>query len=553
MTAECFFHRHTDFPYGCTGARGLDSKAQQVALTGRRRLFQITQRLVTGRLIAFCAGALNTCDLAFADFLVVDLKDVDFILFFQTEFVHADDHLIAAVNRRLIARGCLFDAQFRHARGNRLGHAAHLVDLFDDLPRLFGQIIGQLLDIVRARQRIDDLGHLGLVLQDQLGVARDTGREFGRQRNRLVKRVGMERLRPAQNRRHRLVCRADHVVIGVLFLQADARGLTVGAQHQGFRVLGVELAHDAVPQEARRAQLGDLHEEVGANRKEERQTTRKGIHVQTGFQGGLYVFLTVGKGEGQFLNKVRARLLHVIARDRDRIEFRHIGRGVFDDIRDDPHRGFGRIDIGVAHHELFQNVVLNGARQQLAINALLFAGDDKVRKDRDHRAVHGHRHRHLVKRDAVKQDFHVLDTVDGDARLTDVTDNALVITVVATVRGKVKGDRHTLLTGGQGLAVKGVGFLSRGETGVLADGPRTTGVHGRLGATGERGKPRHFTHMRQVLDVVLGVHRFDGDAFGRVPVQRVKRFAAQLFLGQRTPCLCLIRHGISPFLTSRAG
>ena len=448
VTAECFFHRHTDFPYGCTGARGLDGKAQQVALTGRRRLFQITQRLVTGRLIALCTGLFDTGNLAFADLLVVDFKDVDLILFFQTELVHTDDHLIATVNRRLIARGCLFDAQFGHARRNRLGHAAHLVDLCDDLPRLFGQIIGQFLDIVRPRQRIDDLGHLGLVLQDQLGVARDTGREFGRQRNRLVKRVGVQRLRPAQNGRHRLVCGADYVVIGVLFLQADARGLTVGAQHQGFRVLGVKLAHDAVPQETRRAQLGDLHEEVRANRKEERQTPRKGIHVQTGFQGGLYVFLTVGKGEGQFLNKVRARLLHVIARDRDRVEFRHIGRGVFDDVRDDPHRGFGRIDVGVAHHEFFQNVVLNCARQQLAIDALLFAGDDKVRKDRDHRAVHGHRHRHLVKRDAVKQDFHVLDTVDGDARLTDVTDNAFVVAVVTTVRGEVKGDRDTLLTGG---------------------------------------------------------------------------------------------------------
>ena len=57
----------------------------------------------------------------------------------------------------------------------------------------------------------------------------------------------------------------------------------------------------------------------------------------------------------------RARLLHVIAGDRDRVELRHVLGGVGEDVRHDAHRGLGRIDVGVAHHELFEDVVLDGA------------------------------------------------------------------------------------------------------------------------------------------------------------------------------------------------
>jgi hypothetical protein len=85
-----------------------------------------------------------------------------------------------------------------------LGHAAQRLDLLDQLARLCDQARGQRFDVVAAGQRIDDLGDAGLVLEDQLGVARDAGRGRGRQRDRLVERVGVQRLRAAQHRRHRL-------------------------------------------------------------------------------------------------------------------------------------------------------------------------------------------------------------------------------------------------------------------------------------------------------------------------------------------------------------
>ena len=57
--------------------------------------------------------------------------------------------------------------------------------------------------------------------------------------------------------------------------------------------------------------------------------------------------------------------LHVVAGDRDRVELRHVLRRVPDDVGDDPHRRRGRVDVGVADHELLEDVVLDGPGELL--------------------------------------------------------------------------------------------------------------------------------------------------------------------------------------------
>ena len=63
-----------------------------------------------------------------------------------------------------------------------------------------------------------------------------------------------------------------------------------------------------------------------------------------------------------------------------------------------------RIDIGVADHELFQNVILNGPGSFSSARPAL-PRDDIKRQDRQNGTVHGHGNRHFVERDAVKQGF----------------------------------------------------------------------------------------------------------------------------------------------------
>ena len=220
----------------------------------------------------------------------------------------------------------------------------------------------------------------------------------------------------------------------------------------------------------------------------------------------------------------------MIARDRDAVEPWHVLGRVGDDVRHDPHARFRRVDIGVADHELLQDVVLDRPVQSLLRDALLLARDDEEGEHGEHRAVHRHADRHLIERDAVEENLHVLDAVDRDAGLADVAHNARMIAVIAAVGGEIEGDREPLLPRGEVAAVEGVGLLGGGEAGILADRPGAAGVHRRAHAAGEG---REARKAGIVLGRILGgVERLDLDPFGRAPDEVAP---LHFLLGERLP------------------
>ena len=256
------------------------------------------------------------------------------------------------------------------------------------------QLMGQPLHVVRPTPRVDRPGGAGLLLQQQLGVAGDAGRKVGGQSQRLVEGVGVQRLRVPLRCGHRLDAGAGDVVERVLRGQRPTGGLRMRAQRLRFRVLGVELADEFAPQQPAGAQLGDLHEEVHSDAPEEREPRREFVDGKPDVQAGLDVVHTVGQRVGKLQIRCGAGLLDVIAGDRDRVESRHLGAGVAEDVGDDPHRWLRRIDVGVADHELLEDVVLDGPGQLLRRHALLLRGHHVQREDRQYRTVHRHRHRH---------------------------------------------------------------------------------------------------------------------------------------------------------------
>ena len=131
---------------------------------------------------------------------------------------------------------------------------------------------------------------------------------------------------------------------------------------------------------------------------------------------GAEVLDAVGQRVGELEVGGRPGLLHVVAGDRDRVEPRHVLGGVAEDVADDPHARGRRVDVGVADHELLEDVVLDGPGELLGLDALLLGRGDVERHDRQHRAVHGHADAHLVERDAVEQRAGVVDRVDRHAR-----------------------------------------------------------------------------------------------------------------------------------------
>jgi len=107
---------------------------------------------------------------------------------------------------------------------------------------------------------------------------------------------------------------------------------------------------------------------------------------------------------------------------------------------------------------------------------------NEQREDRQHRAIHGHRHAHLVERDARKQRAHVVNRVDRNTRHADIASDARVVGIVAAVRCEIEGDREAFLSCGKVAAIEGVGIFRRREAGILPNRPRLVDIHGRVGA-----------------------------------------------------------------------
>ena len=291
----------------------------------------------------------------------------------------------------------------------------------------------------------------------------------------------------------------------------------MGAQRKRPRVLRIERLQELRPEQPRGAHLGDFHEEVHADRPEEREAGGKTIDIEARGKTGAQIFDAVGERIGELEVLRRTGFLHVIAGDRDRIELRHPLRGVGEDVGDDPHRGRRRIDVGVAHHKLFQNVVLNGARQFLRRHALFLRRHHEQCEDRQHRAVHGHRHAHLVERDAREQRAHVVDGIDGNAGHADVAGDARMIGIVAAVGGEVERHRQAFLPGREVAAVESVGIFGRGESGILPDRPGLVDIHGRVGAAEIGGDARPGLEEIDTCKVGLAIGRLHQNALGREP------------------------------------
>ena len=552
VAAKNFFHGVRYFSHSCARAGSFHRQFQQIGIALRTFHDSVERGLGFG-FVAFGAHRFQPRDLGVAHGAVVDIAHIDRVFVLQLEFVDADDHVLAAVHARLPPRRRFLDAQLGNAGFDRLGHAAHRFHFIDDRFGMRCQRMRQRLHVIGTTQRIDHMGDLRLVLEDELRVARDAGGELRRQRDGFVQRIGVQRLRAAQHRRQRLDRGAHDVVVGILFGQRHAGCLAMRAQHQRVRLLRAEFVHDLRPQQARGAQLGHFHEEVHADAEEERQARRERVHRQSLRHRGADIFHAIRQRVGQLLHRRRTGFVHVIAADRDRIELRHLFRRVFDDVGDDAHRRRGRIDVGVAHHELFENVVLNGAGEFLRRNALLFARDDEIRQDGNDRAVHRHRHAHLVERDSVEQDFHVLNAVDRHAGFADIARHARMIAVVAAMRRQIEGHRKAHLPRREVLSVEGVGFFGGREARILADGPGPARIHGGAHAAHERHLPRQRVHRRDAFQVGSRVKRLHVEPFGRVPGEIGQRAVLELLLGRFRPDLrILAAHRCSP-TKSRAG
>ena len=301
-------------------------------------------------------------------------------------------------------------------------------------------------------------------------------------------------------RPHRLHAGARDIVERILRRKRPARCLTVRTECHGLRVLRTKRLDDFCPENACSAHLCDFHKVILADCPEEREPLGKVIDLQPCLDARTDVLKTVGKRIAKLDICRCARFLHMVAGNRDAVELRHILCRVFKDIADDAHGHIRGINIGVANHELFQDIVLDRARHDGLVDTLLNTRLNEEGENRKNRAVHRHRDGHLIERDAREQNVHIQHGADRDTRLADIAQDTWVIRIIAAVRRQIKRNGKSLLPCSQVAAVEGIGLLRSGKPSVLTNCPRTEDIHRGVRAAQAR---RNATGKIQVVHVLV--------------------------------------------------
>ena len=208
----------------------------------------------------------------------------------------------------------------------------------------------------------------------------------------------------------------------------------------------------------------------------------------------------------------------MIAGDGDGVELRHLLRSIFENIGDDTHGEFRRVDIGVTHHEFFQDIVLDRTGHFFQLGALFQTGIDIECQYRKNTTIHGHRNRHLVQRNTGKQNFHVFQRTDRHTGFTDVTYHTFIVGIITTVCRKVESDRQTFLAGSQVTTVECVGLFSSRETCILADRPRTHSVHTAIRTTQIRRQTGSIVQVFHSFQIFFSIYGFHLDVLGCFPI-----------------------------------
>ena len=195
------------------------------------------------------------------------------------------------------------------------------------------------LDVIAAAQRIDDVGHRLSCCEDELRVAGDARAKTASAARSPRRRNWCAAIacRPApppspRSRCARCCCR------GPARSATRRRSGNACAARGSPGSSAPNCRHDLRPQKrAARSFATSMKKFMPMPKKND----SRGANSSTARplrQRRAHIFDAVGQREGQLLHAGRARFLHVIAGDRDRIEFRHVLRGVFDDVGDDAHR-----------------------------------------------------------------------------------------------------------------------------------------------------------------------------------------------------------------------
>ena len=429
------------------------------------------------------------------------------------EGVHADLDQLASLGAALFVEGRLRDPLCEPAVLDAAQHPfehrplAHRQDLGEQLLRLPLHLVGERFHEVRAAERVRHVRQAGLVGEHLLGAQRQGGGLLRRERQDLVERVRVQRLRAAEHRGQRLDRGAHDVVHRLLRGQRHPGGLRVEPQTLRLGRPGpVAVPQPPRPDAARGSELRHLLEQVDVRIEEERQARGERVDRQPALLPELHIGEPVGEREGELLDGGRARLADVIPGDADRVVPGDVRRAERHQVADQPQVRPGREQPFLLRRVLLEDVGLQRAAQPVDIDTLPFGRSQVAGEDPRGRPVDRHRDGHLVQRDPGEQGLGVIERGDGDPAPTHLPFAPRIVGIQAHQGRHVEGDRQPRLAALEQQPEPFVGLGRRAVARELPHRPQAAAIHRRVGAARERVHAgQRFGGVRPV------VHRIERD------------------------------------------
>src|SRR6056297_285680 len=162
----------------------LDGRRQDV-LTAGCRVGHCSERRLDGLGVAVDLHRLQSVDLS-SLVVFVDGFELHLRLVVDFELVDPDDDPLAVLDLLLARIRDVLDLLLDVAGVDRSEHPAAVVDRVDDFSGLLLHVVGQRLDVVAPRQRVDSVGRARLVGEDLLGSEGGPNRLLSGEGERLV-------------------------------------------------------------------------------------------------------------------------------------------------------------------------------------------------------------------------------------------------------------------------------------------------------------------------------------------------------------------------------
>src|SRR5213594_230454 len=175
------------------------------------------------------------------------------------EPVNPDNHRLPLVYLLLKRVSALLNLTMHKARLDSLLSPAQLFDPGQQLHRTILNTTRQRFQIIAAGKRVSRLRHPRLVSNNLLRPQRNPHRILSRQRQRLITRIRMQRLRTTQHRRQSLNRHPRHIIVRLLRRQRFTTRLGMKTQLARVGITGLEtVPHQPRPDPTRRSELCNL-------------------------------------------------------------------------------------------------------------------------------------------------------------------------------------------------------------------------------------------------------------------------------------------------------